>query len=88
MSFAHAGLGFDFSAPWLRAPASPWPALIAPMPPMAWPQMPFLPFTSPKAVVQQHVSGAGRIGTTIIADHGVEAENALSPDRISNQLSR
>jgi hypothetical protein len=36
------------STPWPRAAfAIAW--VIAPMPPMAWPQTPFLPFTSPNA---------------------------------------
>ena len=38
----------SISAPWPRA-ARAIACVIAPMPPMAWPQTPFLPFTSPKA---------------------------------------
>ena len=55
--------------------------VIAPMPPMAWPQTPFLPFTSPKHMVQQHIGRARRIGAGIVADDGVEAEHRL--DRIA-----
>ena len=45
---AHAGVERDRR----RRPRAPRLAIaceIAPMPPMAWPQTPFLPFTSPKA---------------------------------------
>ena len=55
--------------------------VIAPMPPIAWPQTPFLPFTSPKQVMQQHIGRAGRVGARIIADDAVKAKDGL--DRLA-----
>ena len=55
--------------------------VIAPMPPIAWPQTPFLPFTSPKAMVQQHIGRARGIGAGVGSDDAVEAEDRL--DRIA-----
>src|SRR3982074_2673741 len=51
--------------------------VIAPMPPIAWPQTPFLPFTSPKAMVQENIGRARRVGARIIAGDTVEAEDGL-----------
>ena len=45
---AHAGLQHDIDAT-ARGRRFAIACVIAPMPPMAWPQTPFLPFTSPNA---------------------------------------
>ena len=60
--------------------------VIAPMPPIAWPHAPFLPFTSPKHVMQQHIGGARRIGARVVADDAVEAIHRL--DRSRSRTSR
>ena len=68
----------------MRTPCAPAAlaiaCVIAPMPPMAWPHTPRLPFTSPKHVMQQHVGGARRVRARQIADDRIEAEHGL--DRI------
>ena len=59
-------------------------SVIAPMPPIAWPQAPFRPFDLAEAMMQQHVGRAGRVGARIGSDDAVEAEDRL--DRVALEI--
>ena len=65
--------------PWAPA-ALAIACVIAPMPPMAWPQTPLLAVHFAEDVMQQHIGGARRVRARQIADHRIEAEHGL--DRI------
>ena len=69
-------IGADVGHPLLRPPAT-IACVIAPMPPMAWPHTPVLPFTSPKRGAAARRPCPALKGTGIGADDAVEGQGAL-----------